>query len=134
LQAVFAFHDFTDAWEGEVFRIEALTAGSGAFDQCGSCRSRDWLVAIECHLPGGLLDGHHVTVHRIAEGQHTCVAGADEIARMARGMPLELNRFDDTRQQIRARLEGRYLWLDRSYQGGDLLYAVELRRIVGKAA
>src|SRR5882757_689234 len=132
--AVLALHDLADAREGEVFRIEALTTRGGAFDEREPCRRTKLLVAIEGDLPGRLANRHHVAMHRITEDKHTIGARPDAVAGMAGRVSLELNRLDDTGQQIRARLEGHYLRLDRTHQGRDLLDAEVLRLIRAEAA
>jgi hypothetical protein len=86
--AVLALHNLADAREGEVFRIEALTARDGAFDERFPCRRSHLLVAIEGNLPGGLAIRHHVAVHRITEDKQTIGARPDAVARMTGRVPL----------------------------------------------
>ena len=63
--AVLALRDLADAREGEVFRIEALTARDGAFDERDPCRRSKLTVAIKGNFPGRPANRHQVAVHRI---------------------------------------------------------------------
>src|SRR5579859_5188262 len=132
-RAVLALHDLADTREGEVFRIEALTTRGRAFDKRDPGRRSKLLVAIEGNLPGRLANRNHEAVHHITEDENAIAARADAVAGMTGRVPLELNRLDDTGQEIRARLEGQYLRLDRTHQGRDLVDAEVLCLILLKA-